>query len=868
MTESSNTGDKTIHVPQQRKTLGLKPRGVERDTVRQSFSHGRTNTVQVERKKRRIVMPGETVKAEAPPPAPEPRRPAPETVKVTPRDTIPPEPPKPSPRAGLVLRQLSEDEIDARARALADARVHEAEERRRAEEQAERRKIEADRLAREREEAERRKAEEESRRKAEDVVRSRAEDTARRRLGDEVKPADAMPPAEQAGTPRPARALKEGEAEDDDRGGLRGRVKTPRVAEPKPVKRVEERRRGKLTLSTALDDSERARSLTSIRRRRERDRARAHEGPREKITREVIVPETITIQELANRMAERAVDVIKLMMKQGQLVKAADVIDADTAQLIAEEMGHSVRRVAESDVETGLFGEVDTDAELEPRAPVVTIMGHVDHGKTSLLDAIRAANVVSGEAGGITQHIGAYQVEKDGHKITFIDTPGHAAFTAMRARGAKVTDLVILVVAADDGVMPQTIEAINHAKAAKVPIIVAINKIDKPDADPQRVRTELLQHEVFVESMGGDVLEVEVSALKHTNLDKLLETIVLQSEVLELRANADRPAEGTVIEAKLDRGRGPVATVLVQRGTLRVGDILVAGSEWGKVRALLDDHGGSVKEAAPSMPVEVLGFQGAPEAGDRFAVVDSEARAREVSDYRARQKREKAQAKMTGSRGSLAEMMNQLQAEGQKIFPLVIKADVQGSVEAISQALTALGTDEVAARIIHSGVGGITESDVTLAATSNAAIIGFNVRANAQARDTAEVDGTEIRYYNIIYNLVDDVKAAMSGLLSPERRETMLGNAQILEIFDISKVGKIAGCRVTDGVVQRGANVRLIRDNVVIHEGKLSTLKRFKDEVREVPAGQECGMAFEKYQDMRPGDVIECYRVEEIARSL
>ena len=582
----------------------------------------------------------------------------------------------------------------------------------------------------------------------------------------------------------------------------------------------------------------------------------------------MIIPETITIQELANRMAERAVDVIKLMMKQGQLVKAADVIDADTAQLIAEEMGHSVRRVAESDVETGLFGEVDTAGELEPRAPVVTIMGHVDHGKTSLLDAIRAANVVSGEAGGITQHIGAYQVEKDGHKITFIDTPGHAAFTAMRARGAKVTDLVILVVAADDGVMPQTIEAINHAKAANVPIIVAINKIDKPDADPQRVRTELLQHEVFVETMGGDVLDVEVSALKHTNLDRLLETIILQSEVLELRANANRPAEGTVIEAKLDRGRGPVATVLVQRGTLRVGDILVAGSEWGKVRALLDDRGDNVKDAGPSAPVEVLGFQGAPDAGDRFAVVDSEARAREVSDYRARQKREKAQAKMTGARGSLAEMMNQLQAEGQKIFPLVIKADVQGSVEAISQALTALGTDEVAARIIHSGVGGITESDVTLAATSNAAIIGFNVRANAQARDTAEQDGTEIRYYNIIYNLVDDVKAAMSGLLSPERRETMLGNAQILEIFDISKVGKIAGCRVTDGVVQRGANVRLIRDNVVIHEGKLSTLKRFKDEVREVPAGQECGMAFEKYQDMRAGDVIECYRVEEIARSL
>ncbi len=857
----TETTDKTIHVPQQRKPLGLKPRGVERDTVRQSFSHGRTNTVQVERKKRRIVMPGEA-KSEPQADAAPPPRPAPEPVTITPRDTIAPEPPKPTPRAGLVLRQLSGDEIDARARALADARVHEAEERRLAEEQALKRNAEAIRVQREREDAERRKGEEEARRKTEEALRSRAEDTARRRLGEEKKPEPEVAPRALLKT------VKEGEAEDEDRGGLRGKVKTARPAEPKPVKRGEERRRGKLTLVNALDDSERARSLASIRRRRERDRARAHEGPREKIIREVVIPETITIQELANRMAERAVDVIKLMMKQGQLVKAADVIDADTAQIIAEEMGHSVRRVAESDVETGLFTSSDAVEDLVPRAPVVTIMGHVDHGKTSLLDAIREANVVSGEAGGITQHIGAYQVDKNGQQITFIDTPGHAAFTAMRARGAKVTDIVILVVAADDGVMPQTIEAINHAKAAKVPIIVAINKIDKPDADPQRVRTELLQHEVFVESMGGEVLDVEVSALKHTNLDRLLETILLQSEVLELRANPNRPAEGTVIEAKLDRGRGPVATVLVQAGTVKIGDILVAGSEWGKVRALLDDHGETVKDAGPSMPVEVLGFQGAPEAGDRFAVVDSESRAREVTDYRARQKRDKAQARLTGARGSLAEMMNQLQTVGQKIFPLVVKGDVQGSVEAISQALAALGTDEVAARIIHSGVGGVTESDVTLAASSGAAIIGFNVRANAQARADAEQEGVEIRYYNIIYNLVDDVKAAMSGLLSPERRETMLGNASILEIFDISKVGKIAGCRVTDGVVQRGANVRLIRDNVVIHEGKLSTLKRFKDEVREVPAGQECGMAFEKYQDMRAGDVIECYRVEEIARSL
>jgi translation initiation factor IF-2 len=866
MTETKNTGDKTVAAPP-KKTLGLKRSNIERDTVRQSFSHGRTNTVQVERKKRRIVLPGE--KPEPVQAAPAPARSVIETPSPASPRVPPPEPAPPSSRAGVVLRQLSTDEIDARARALADARVHEAEERKAAEEAAQRRAQETARLQREREEAERRKAEEETRRKAEEAAKERAEDTARRRFGaEERKPAEPV----EAAAPRPAtlKKLKEEEVEEDERpaGALRS-VKRPKAVEPKPVKRVEDRRRGKLTLVNALDDSERERSLASIRRRRERERARTHEqGPREKISREVVIPETITIQELANRMAERGVDVVKYLMKQGQLVKLNDVIDADTAQIIAEEMGHTVRRVAESDVEEGLFAAADESGDQVPRPPVVTIMGHVDHGKTSLLDAIRKTNVVAGEAGGITQHIGAYQVEQDGQKITFIDTPGHAAFTAMRARGARVTDIVVLVVAADDGVMPQTIEAINHAKAAKVPIIVAINKIDKPAANPTRVRTELLQHEVFVESMGGEVLDVEVSALKGTGLDKLLETILLQAEVLDLRANPDRPAEGTVIEAKLDRGRGPVATVLVQRGTLHVGDILVAGAEWGRVRALVDDHGETVKEAGPSVPVEVLGFQGAPEAGDRFAVVDSEARAREITDYRQRQKREKQQARSTAARGSLEQMMNQLQTAGQKIFPLVVKADVQGSAEAIAGALEALGTSEVAARIIHSGVGGVTESDVTLAASSGAAIMGFNVRANAQAREAAEREGVEIRYYNVIYNLVDDVKAAMSGLLSPERRETMLGNAQILEIFNISKVGKIAGCRVTDGVVQRGAGVRLIRDNVVIHEGTLKTLKRFKDEVREVPAGQECGMAFEKYEDMRVGDVIECYRVEEIARSL
>jgi len=620
---------------------------------------------------------------------------------------------------------------------------------------------------------------------------------------------------------------------------------------------------------TALSaDEVRERSVASFRRRVQRMTGHRDE-PKEKISREVTIPETITIQELANRMAERGVDVIRILMQQGHMAKITDTIDADTAQLIAEELGHTVRRVAESDVEEGMFDAPDDPANLQARAPVVTIMGHVDHGKTSLLDAIRSTEVAAGEAGGITQHIGAYQVTSpSGGRITFIDTPGHAAFTAMRARGAKITDIVVLVVAADDGVMPQTVEAIQHAKAAKVPIIVAINKIDKPDAKPERVRTELLQHEIQVESLGGDVLEIEVSAKEKTNLDKLLDVIALQSEVLELRANPNRAAEGTVIEARLDRGRGPVATVLVQRGTLKPGDIVVAGTEWGRVRALMSDTGHSVVAAGPSMPVEVLGFNGTPEAGDRLAVVDSEARAREITDYRERQKREKMAARLTGMRGSLEQMMSQLKTSGRKEFPLLIKGDVQGSIEAILGALDKLGTDEVGARVIYSGAGGITESDVTLAEASGAAVIGFNVRAHKEAREAAEAAGIEIRYYDIIYNLVDDVKKAMSGLLAPTLRETMLGNATILEVFKISKVGNIAGCRVTDGTVERGANVRLIRDNVVVHQGKLSQLKRFKDDAREVVAGQECGMAFENYQDMKAGDVIECYRVETVQRTL
>ncbi|WP_292306584.1 translation initiation factor IF-2, partial [Mesorhizobium sp.] len=768
-------------------------------------------------------------------------------------------PPQPE-RSGMVLNELSRGEMEARRRALEGSKAREIEDRQRAQEEAKRRAEEEERRKREREESARRQAEEEARLQTEAESRRRAEEEARRR----------SPQAAELATADEEEEVKPRRPGGAGAGAPVRRLVTPEVARPaKPTKGEEDRRRGKLTLNTALSDEDaRGRSLSSMRRRQEKFKRAMHNEPREKVMREVILPETITIQELAQRMSERAVDVVKFFMKQGQILKPGDVIDADTAELVASEFGHTVRRVAESDIEEGLFNIADRPEDLVSRPPVVTIMGHVDHGKTSLLDAIRNANVVSGEAGGITQHIGAYQIEKNGQKITFIDTPGHAAFTAMRARGAQVTDIAVLVVAADDSVMPQTIESINHAKAAGVPIIVAINKIDKRDADPQKVRTELLRHEVFVESMGGEVLDVEVSATKGTNLDKLLEAILLQAEVLDLKANPDRTAEGAVIEAQLDKGRGPVATVLVQTGTLMPGDIIVAGNEWGRVRALVNDRGEHVPEAPPAMPVEVLGLQGTPQAGDRFAVVNNEARAREITEYRQRLAREKAVAKHAGQRGSLEQMMSQLQASGLKEFPLVIKGDVQGSIEAINAALEKLGNDEVRVRIVHSGAGGITETDVSLAETSGAAIIGFNVRANAQARTAAAAAGIEIRYYSIIYNLVDDVKAALSGMLSPERRETFIGNAEILEIFDISKVGKIAGCRVTEGKVERGAGVRLIRDNVVVHEGTLKTLKRFKDEVSEVPGGQECGMAFQNYEDMRVGDVIECFRVEMVSRTL
>jgi len=864
---TEKTGEKKLSVGSN-KTLSLKARGVEQSVVRQNFSHGRTKQVLVEKVKTRA--PGKA-KVEPPPPAPAAPPPPQGKRSGAPagRGQATALPAKPS---GLVLKTLTAEEQQARVHALADARLKDAEERRIAEEQAHIRELREAIERTEHEAAEARKHEEDERRRHDEEAKRKAETEAKKRFGDdETKPKTAAPPPGTTVTPISARrVVQEAEEEEAPRPARRGPGAPRPAPAPKPARGGAERRRGRLTLVTALTaDEVRERSVASFRRRTQRLKGHAANEAKEKLAREVTIPEAITIQELANRMSERAVDVIKLLMKQGQMAKITDTIDADTAQLLAEELGHSVRRVAESDVEEGLFDHVDDPAMLHSRPPVVTIMGHVDHGKTSLLDAIRATNVAGGEAGGITQHIGAYQVTSPlGSKITFIDTPGHAAFTSMRARGAKVTDIVVLVVAADDGVMPQTVEAIQHAKAAKVPMIVAINKIDKPDAKPERVRTELLRHEVQVESLGGEMLDVEVSATKKINLDKLLETIGLQSEILDLRANPDRPAEGTVIEAKLDRGRGPVATVLVQRGTLRGGDIVVAGAEWGRVRALLSDTGVSVSDAGPSTPVEILGFNGTPEAGDRLAVVESEARAREVTDYRARQKREKVAARASGKRGSLEQMMSQLKTSGRKEFPLLIKGDVQGSVEAIAGALEKLGTEEVGARIILAGAGGISESDVTLAEASGAAIIGFNVRAHKEAREMAERDGVEIRYYNIIYDLVDDVKKAMSGLLAPILRETMLGTALILEIFNISKVGKIAGCRVTEGTVERGANVRLIRDNVVIHEGKLSQLKRFKDDVREVVVGQECGMSFENYQDMRVGDVIECYRVETVQRTL
>jgi translation initiation factor IF-2 len=902
MSETKEPTDKTLRGGAPRKPLSLQ-RTVESGHVRQNFSHGRSKSVVVEKRKtRKLATPGE---AEAPvvarPAVPEARPPEQRVVTE-------------GPRTG----GLRQEESDRRTRALEQAR---RDDQQRAKDEADRAaattaadaqqptpaaQVEAPSPAPTQSSSA--PAASSAGQPASPAGRPPATarpETAPHRPSSRPPRQDRAPNLNTAFQPRaggrpqeinipaPARPGAAGPVErtaegvvrrdplqrarpvaveeDDDarvKRGPGGKVIHP--TKPVSTRPPETRERGKLTINNALGQEQRERSLASLKRKREREKLKAMgiQQPRDKIVREVVIPEAITIQELSNRMTERGVDIIKFMMKQGDMHKITDVIDADTAELIVQEFGHTAKRVSEADVESGFIGGADIDDHLEPRAPVVTIMGHVDHGKTSLLDAIRSTNVVSGEAGGITQHIGAYQVlTPAGDKVTFIDTPGHAAFTAMRARGAKVTDIVVLVVAADDGVMPQTVEAINHAKAAGVPMIVAINKIDKGQADPNRVRTELLQHEIVVESMSGETLEVPVSALKRTNLDKLLEAIHLQAEILDLKANPDRSAEGIVIEAKLERGRGPVGTVLVQRGTLKVGDIVVAGMAWGRVRALIDDKGENVATAGPSVPVEVLGFDSAPEAGDQIAVVESEARAREITDYRVRKRRETLGS--AGTARTLEQMMQQIKdAAGKKEFTLLIKGDVQGSLEAISGALKKLGTDEVEARLVHTAVGGITESDVALANASKAIIVGFNVRANQQAKQAADAQGIEIRYYNIIYDLVDDVKAAMSGLLAPTIREVFLGNAEILEVFNITKVGKVAGCRVTEGKVERGAKVRLIRDNVVIHEGTLSTLKRFKDEVKEVPVGQECGMAFANYQDIRAGDIIECFNVETVKRTL
>ena len=873
MSDETEAGDQG-----RRKPLSLKRPGrlelkktVDAGQVRQSFSHGRSRAVAVEVRKKRTLKRGAAADGTvAPKPKAPPKAPPPEPVA----EALPPQEDvqqtSTAPRSRVVLRTLTNDEKAARARAVEDAIRAERQERERAEEEARRRAAEQERLAAEHAEAERRKSEEEARRKAEEDARKRAEEDAARRLPqpEEPKPEEAAP---EAGTPRlrPADAPTE---EERGRARRRGDQRRPSG----PSRRDQPRRRGgKISLAQALDGTvgeERGRSLASLRRQREREKRLAREAMRadelKPVVREVVVPEAITVQELASRMAVRGAEVVKRLMEMGTVVTITQSIDADTAQLVVEEFGHKVRRVSEADVEIGLKGDDDAADALLTRSPVVTVMGHVDHGKTSLLDAIRSSDVASGEAGGITQHIGAYQVETPkGARITFIDTPGHAAFTEMRARGASVTDIVVLVVAADDSVMPQTAEAIHHAQAAGVPIIIAINKMDRPDADPGRVRQDLLQHEIVTEEMGGDVLAVEISATKKQNLDKLEEAILLQAELLELTANPDRAGEGVVIEAQVDRGRGAVATVLVQRGTLHVGDIVVAGAQWGRVRAMYDDHGGAAKSAGPAVPVEVLGLSGVPEAGDEVVVVENERRAREVSEFRQARAREKEVAR--GAPLSLEQLFSEIQEkEGKSELPLVVKADVQGSVEALVGALGRLGTEEVAVRVLHSGVGGITESDVTLAAASNATIVGFNVRANAQARELAARTGIELRYHAVIYDVVDEIRATLEGMLRPEARERTLGSAQILQVFSVGRVGKVAGCRVTNGLVRRGSKARLLRDDVVIHDGALKTLRRFKDDVREVKEGYECGMSFENHSDLREGDVIELYEIEEVARTL
>ena len=869
----------TIESGREKKPLSLKRQGrpegnqsADAGQVRQSFSHGRSRSVAVEVRKKRNITQGGGVSTtptqaraagtlKAAEPAASKTAEAPPTTTESGRDT---------PKSRVVLRTLTNEEKATRARAVESAVKEEGRKRHQAEIEAALRAEEDQTRAVEREEAERRAAEEEARRKAEEEKRRQAEEEAARRL--------AVPEEEQSPANSERPGVKREATAEEDHGPRRGRRRIEVRRPPSAGKRDRDANRrssAKLTVSRALEtggEDERSRSLASLKRQRERERRMAAEagggeeaGP---VVREVVVPETITVQELANRMAVRGFEVVKKLMQMGIAASISQTIEGDTAELVVHEFGHKIKRVSASDVEIGLAGDSDEDGSQVPRPPVVTVMGHVDHGKTSLLDALRATDIASGEAGGITQHIGAYQVQiANDVRITFIDTPGHAAFTQMRLRGAKITDIVVLVVAADDGVMPQTVEAINHARAAGAPLIIAINKIDRPDAKADRVRQELLQHEIVTEEMGGDILSVEVSALQKTNLDKLEEAIILQSEILELAANPDRDADGVVLESRVDRGRGVVCTCLVQRGTLHVGDIVVAGSHWGRVRAMTDERAQIRVEAVPSTPVEVLGFNGPPSAGDEFVVVESERRAREITEFRSMRSRDDASAR-SAALVNVDQMFLQAGEDGLQRLPMVIKGDVHGSVEAVASALENLSTDEVAVQVLHAGVGGITESDVVLASASKAFIVGFNVRANPQARELAQRDGVEIRDYAIIYNIVDDTKAMLEGMLKPALRELKLGNAQILEIFDVGKIGKVAGCRVTNGLARRGAKVRLLRDDIVIHDGTLKTLRSFKNDVREVKEGFECGMSFENYSDLRQDDVMEFYEIEEVARTL
>jgi len=842
----------------QRPALGIK-KTVEAGKVKQSFSHGRSKSVVVEVKKRRILKrPGEEGEGQVEDVAPvAPPVAQPDFTAITrgkPAPAAPARPAAPAHDEDLTLgeRLARQEALQAALRKAEQDRQVAAEEARRRSEQEKAEQVEAERQAREA----KRRADEEASRLATEQAQKQAEDAKSKKP---ERPAHAAP------------AAKEDEEDESARGarGAAAAKRKPEVHKPTRTRGDERRQAGKLTVVKALEaeDSVRVRSLAALRRAREKERRSFQsQGGTQKQVREIVVPEAITVQELSNRMAERASDLVKALFKMGMMATINQTLDQDTAELLVNDFGHIVKRVAESDIEIGLSGDEDRDSELTPRPAVVTVMGHVDHGKTSLLDALRNADVVSGEAGGITQHIGAYQVSlAGGEKITFLDTPGHAAFTEMRARGANITDIVILVVAADDGIMPQTIEAINHARAAQVPMIVAINKIDKPGANPDRVRQELLQHAVVVEKMSGDVQDVEISALKKTNLDVLMGAVLAQSELLELRANPDRPADGTVIEAKLDKGRGAVATVLVRRGTLRIGDIFVIGAEWGKVRALVDDKGRQIREAGPSMPVEVLGLSGTPAAGDEFSVVESEARAREVAAYRQTLAQRKRQ---TVAPATLESMFTALKTSKIEEFPLVIKADVHGSVEAIAQAVSKLSTDEIRVRVLHAAVGAITESDVILAKASNAPIIGFNVRANTKAREVAEQSGVALKYYDIIYNLVDDMKLAMAGKLGPEVVETVVGVADVRDVFQAGKAGKAAGCYVATGVIRRDLKARLMRDGVIVHVGKLSSLRRFKDDVNEVRAGLECGMTLDNFTDIKPGDQIEAFEVETRERKL